>query len=357
MASNGTMGLSNGQSEPLTIITSTDQSGVILIVTALGLAFAIVSIFIRIYIQFGLRTAADGAAVIYMIFYMFHGTAIFIAATKGFGKTFEHIPENQLTIYSSDILYIMTFWFTKCSVALLLVRLSPDRRHNFASFATLGTSTIFMIASVLIISLRSCSMADSGEHGYNYRACLVQHLHLSSQRSPAITTEKTAGSFCFRSSSANDRTNNSSPLQHSCSTQLSRPNTGRHNGNSIHPNRALLRHYSSHIALSPTCVMNALSTHYGTPASLKITPNDSNTYSLNSNSTRSKVPRTEVLKLGPVRNDQYDIPVLRWDKTTHHASVVGGDQQSKQSHESEQMIISKNTQWAVDFEDGKETES
>ncbi|CZT50031.1 uncharacterized protein RSE6_10950 [Rhynchosporium secalis] len=332
-----------------------------------------VSIFIRIYIQFGLRTAADGAAVISMIFYMFHGTAIFIAATKGFGKTFEHIPENQLTIYSSDILYIMTFWFTKCSVALLLVRLPPDRRHNFASFATLGTSTIFMIASVLIISLRCeytqpwifigaqypsllvrwqtvASMDIITELAlFSTSIYLVKDLQLSLQKKLLVV-------FAFGL-----RLPMIAPIILRLFSILAALNSQDPTlaGTMVIVYTQIELCYAI-IAATLPCLrpfMNALSTHYGTPASLKITPNDSNTYSPNSNSKRSKVPRTEVLKLGPVRNDQYDIPVWRWDKTTHHASVVGGDQQSKQSHESEQMIISKNTQWAVDFEDGKEIES
>lgn len=67
MASNGTIELLPGQSAPLTIITSTDQSGVVLIVTAIGLAFAFVSMLIRVYIQLGLRTTADIAVVLSMV--------------------------------------------------------------------------------------------------------------------------------------------------------------------------------------------------------------------------------------------------------------------------------------------------
>lgn len=47
------------------------------------------------------------------------------------------------------------------------------------------------------------------------------------------------------------------------------------------------------------------------------------------------------------------MPVLRWDKSAHHASVMSSDQQSIQSHDSKQMIISKNTQWTVDFGSGQ----
>ena len=47
--------LAPGQSAPLTVISPTDQGGVVLIVTALGMIFAIVSILIRMYIRLQLR--------------------------------------------------------------------------------------------------------------------------------------------------------------------------------------------------------------------------------------------------------------------------------------------------------------
>lgn len=46
-----------GQSPPLSVITPTDQGGVVLIVTALGMIFALISIIIRVYIRLQLRNA------------------------------------------------------------------------------------------------------------------------------------------------------------------------------------------------------------------------------------------------------------------------------------------------------------
>jgi hypothetical protein len=45
-----------GQSPPLTIITSTNQSGVVLIATTLGLIFGLISLLIRIFIRLEFRT-------------------------------------------------------------------------------------------------------------------------------------------------------------------------------------------------------------------------------------------------------------------------------------------------------------
>jgi hypothetical protein len=53
MAAAAAPSLLPGQSQPLMVISSTDQGGVILITTALGLAFALVSLFIRAYVRYG----------------------------------------------------------------------------------------------------------------------------------------------------------------------------------------------------------------------------------------------------------------------------------------------------------------
>lgn len=51
MSSQGS-GLLPGQSPPLTIITPTDHSGLVLIATALGFVFALVSLLIRAYVRY-----------------------------------------------------------------------------------------------------------------------------------------------------------------------------------------------------------------------------------------------------------------------------------------------------------------
>jgi hypothetical protein len=50
-----TTGLLPGQSPALTVITSTDRSGIVLIATALGLIFAIISLLIRLFIRLEFR--------------------------------------------------------------------------------------------------------------------------------------------------------------------------------------------------------------------------------------------------------------------------------------------------------------
>lgn len=54
-----TPALAPGQSPPLTVISPTNQGGVVLIITALGMVFALVSILIRLYIRLQIRHAYE----------------------------------------------------------------------------------------------------------------------------------------------------------------------------------------------------------------------------------------------------------------------------------------------------------
>jgi hypothetical protein len=61
--------------------------------------------------------------------------------------------------YSSELLYIITLWLTKCSVSLLLLRISPQKEHQWASYGILGSSTLFMFISTMIVAFR-CNVAE-----------------------------------------------------------------------------------------------------------------------------------------------------------------------------------------------------
>lgn len=56
------------------------------------------------------------------------------------------------------MLYIFILWLTKCSVALLFIRLTPEQKHIFASYVVLGGSTLLMVVSEILVALR-CDMS------------------------------------------------------------------------------------------------------------------------------------------------------------------------------------------------------
>lgn len=95
--------------------------------------------------------------------------------------------------------------------------------------------------------------------------------------------------------------------------------------------------------------MAALNTHYGSPATLTSPSGSKGQYttSYNLTSLRSAGSRFGGSQLD---RSQFPTPRVPWDQTKHQASVVSGDRHSIESQGSKRMIISKNTEWHVDFE-------
>ncbi|KUJ14945.1 uncharacterized protein LY89DRAFT_649533 [Mollisia scopiformis] len=371
MAYNGSQ-LLPGQSAPLEVLTATDQSGVILIAAALGLIFAIISLLIRVYLQLEVRhhVARDDAAVLLaMLVFVGQSSAVFVEVSKGFGKTLSDIPLSNLTSlqkasYSSDILYLVAVWLTKCSVAFLTIRLSPDKRHNFASNAVLYTSTLFVVISIFMFAL-GCNLSEpwlfiDTPYGMNMflrwqivaafdivtelallalSFYLVGGLQLSrykkfvvifafALRLPIIVAIAFRLHFLRNELSSSDPTLKGSLASVSTQIQIS---------------------YAIIAATTP-CLrpfMSALSTNYGAPAQIKTpssTKKSDNSYALSSFS------KNRGQEKGKQINITKTVPDTRWDLADHHASVVAGDNISFDSHSSIQMIIQKNTEWGVEFE-------
>jgi hypothetical protein len=61
-------------------------------------------------------------------------------------------------LYSSDILYIITLWLTRCSVAFLSLRLSPNKGHTVTLYVILLGATVLMFISIFVVALR-CDLA------------------------------------------------------------------------------------------------------------------------------------------------------------------------------------------------------
>jgi hypothetical protein len=117
MAATAAPSLLPGQNPPLMVISGTDKGGVILITTALGLAFALVSLLIRAYVRYGFspgRFAWDDGFILAamvsslglspnshrltcdQIFSIFQNAVVFVEVNKGLGKTIDDISSQQL---------------------------------------------------------------------------------------------------------------------------------------------------------------------------------------------------------------------------------------------------------------------
>jgi len=122
------------------------------------------------------------------------------------------------------------------------------------------------------------------------------------------------------------------------------------------------------IATTTPCLrpfMGALSTHYGgtkevttSPGGTKATArSNQDSYSLGSLSTTTRMAKTAEEKKNKTAVSKNralsppPAPQVRWDNTEYNVNVMSEDQRSLQSGESRQMIISKNTEWIVDYEE------
>lgn len=95
--------------------------------------------------------------------------------------------------------------------------------------------------------------------------------------------------------------------------------------------------------------MTALSTNYGAPAKGQTSPSNPGTALSGNDFSLASLSKTS--RAGPEEKSKAAKgPTTRWDAYDHRTEVISGDQHSMESHESKQMIISKNTEWAVEFE-------
>lgn len=110
-----------GQSPPLTVITPTDQGGVVIIATSLALIFALVSVLLRLFIRVEFRHrffGDDVAALLSMVsslmftrlflklwltesqvFMVVQTGLVFAGVSHGFGKTGEDVSDSDLVIW------------------------------------------------------------------------------------------------------------------------------------------------------------------------------------------------------------------------------------------------------------------
>ncbi|KAM7210231.1 hypothetical protein V8F06_014383 [Rhypophila decipiens] len=379
-----------GQSPPLTVVTATDQTGVVIIAAVLALIFAFISIFIRLFIRSRFQNEFakdDTAALIALGLFVVQSGLFFGAVSFGFGKTMQDISitglvELQKIGYVGDIFAFLTLWATKCSIAFLFIRLSPDRIHIWLARICLAVSTFFMLLSVLITSLR-CDMAHPwifiGEKCPGligrwqaavsfdiftelalFAVALFMTLGLQLSVSKKLVVVLAFGlrlpviiPAVLRLTYLDALFFGPDPPLHGVMASLCMQ---------IQISFAI-------IAVTTPCLrpfMSALNTHYGgpketrTPPGTKVgrtaaTAKSDNSYSLSS-MQRSKTERTEATPAQ--RHDPEAAPVTRWDRADYRVAVMSRNSRnmsidggSTQSNDSQRMIISKNTEWQVEFGD------
>jgi hypothetical protein len=56
-------------------------------------------------------------------------------------------------LVASDVLYLITLFLAKWSVVAMFLRLTPHKSHNRASWATLAVCVMWLISSIVIITI------------------------------------------------------------------------------------------------------------------------------------------------------------------------------------------------------------
>ncbi|KAL4788297.1 hypothetical protein BJX76DRAFT_353325 [Aspergillus varians] len=150
-----------GQSPPFQVVDDLHHGAWVIITVALGLVLSIVSLLIRLYVRLALNPPLGkddyvllGATIVAII----QTSLLFAACSEGLGTSIDLLEERevnrvQVLIVTSDILYLLTLFTTKCCVIGIYLRLTPQKLHNRASWATLALCTLWVIPAIFIIAV------------------------------------------------------------------------------------------------------------------------------------------------------------------------------------------------------------
>lgn len=330
-----------------------------------------------------------------MVVFVVQSGLVFGQVHQGLGKSIEDISPDDLVAlqkseYISDIFYLLNIWFTKLSIVYLFVRLSPDRSHKRAAWASLGVATLLTLASIFVICFR-CNLVEPWISINTKCTGLLARW----QASAALDIISEAALFAVAvymveglKTSVSKRAFVSLAfglrllvvipillrVQY-LANMISSPDPTL---DSVMPTICTQIHIS--YAIIATTIpylrtfMSALSTNYGGPKEAK-TPTGSKLSKptggsgSNSNPSRRHEPDSDTTHNGcSYFLDEITVVIdvekqakeqtptgRRWDpeRSAYRAAVAstgGGDSESTQSHESQRMIISKNTEWQVEYE-------
>ncbi|EED24129.1 conserved hypothetical protein [Talaromyces stipitatus ATCC 10500] len=156
-----------GQSPPFEVVDDQHHGAWIIIATALGVAITLVCWLIRLYVRFVLTSTfgiADWILAASSAMALIQSIIILAAAHYGFGTSIELLKSDivvriQNMLVASDVFYIISLYLAKISVMAILLQLTPQRKHNLASWVVGGVCTAWFVVSVLLITV-DCEVID-----------------------------------------------------------------------------------------------------------------------------------------------------------------------------------------------------
>lgn len=149
--------------KPLGVISPTDQTGLIVILTAVSLSFIVVSFLIRIYIRAPKRLWKwdDNVLTIATALSIIQTSLVFYEVHLGFGrqKTLRGDSSNDNLVkkyyFANDLFYLAVLLFSKLAVCFLFLRLTRQWSHLRAIYTIIGLCCGWFLLSVLLISIGS----------------------------------------------------------------------------------------------------------------------------------------------------------------------------------------------------------
>ncbi|KAL3703930.1 hypothetical protein TMatcc_009620, partial [Talaromyces marneffei ATCC 18224] len=150
-----------GQSPPFEVVDDQHHGAWIIIATALGVAINLVCWLIRLYVRFVLTSTfgiADWILAASSVIALIQSIIILVAAHYGFGTSIDLLKPGivvhiQNMLVTSDVFYIISQYLSKISVMAILLQLTPQRKHNLATWVVGGVCTAWLVVSVLLITV------------------------------------------------------------------------------------------------------------------------------------------------------------------------------------------------------------
>ncbi|KAJ5937265.1 hypothetical protein N7454_004920 [Penicillium verhagenii] len=148
-----------GQSPPFEVVDDFHHGAWIIITAALGLVVSLVCCLIRLYVRLMLMPpfarddvvllGATGIGIVQSIL-------VFYACSRGLGTSLSLLNESRLVqiqtlVATSDVFALVVIYLSKCCVVTIYLRLTPQKPHNWASWATLALCTAWLIPAALIL--------------------------------------------------------------------------------------------------------------------------------------------------------------------------------------------------------------
>ncbi|BCS03278.1 uncharacterized protein AKAW2_70156A [Aspergillus luchuensis] len=151
--------------KPLVVIDESHHAGIVIVVGTLALIMTLICLAIRVYVRTILSPGFgrdDYLLFVATSFAIIQTSLVMSNSAKGFGTSISLLSSDQVvnvqrTMATTDTLFLITAFLSKCCVLGMLSRLTPQRIHHFILYAIFGLSICWVLSSVLII-LVNCEL-------------------------------------------------------------------------------------------------------------------------------------------------------------------------------------------------------